>query len=287
MSAPFQLFDALDAATESALRASIERFGVLVPVTRDQHGNILDGHHRARIADELGVGIADDVVIHVKDDDEAREIARTLNTDRRHLTEEQRRPVAVELRQQGHSYRAIGGALGVSHTQARKDVEAAQLESGFQLEQPDRVKGLDGKERPAARPTPKPAPEPPSDADLLAGADWPTGPLEPAGQERADGIVSAIDRANQPPDDEQLLAAIEKRKPGATAEVNRTRVRARWSRALAGLSDLPLQDAEQVSAVLSDSELNTAAGVLDDAQRWLAKVRTARSGLRIIQGGTR
>ena len=73
-----QLFDALPAHIEDALRASIRRFGVLSPVTRDQHGRILDGHHRVRIAAEEGIGIADDVIIHVKDDDEAREIARTL-----------------------------------------------------------------------------------------------------------------------------------------------------------------------------------------------------------------
>src|SRR5579871_1928549 len=35
---PFQIMPELDAATEAAMRASILRFGVLVPVTRDQHG---------------------------------------------------------------------------------------------------------------------------------------------------------------------------------------------------------------------------------------------------------
>lgn len=76
MNAPFQLFDALPAHIEDALRASIERFGVLVPVVKDQHGNVLDGHHRARIADQLGVPYRVDVV-QVADEDEAREIART------------------------------------------------------------------------------------------------------------------------------------------------------------------------------------------------------------------
>ena len=134
MTAPYQLFDALPAHIEDALRASIQRFGVLVPVTVDQHGAMLDGHHRARIADELEVKY-DRLVRHCDDDDERREIARTLNADRRQLDEDQRRAVAVDLRKQGHSYRAIGGALGVSHTQARQDVEAARLESTFQSDQ--------------------------------------------------------------------------------------------------------------------------------------------------------
>lgn len=53
--APFQLFRNLAPPIEAALRASIYRFGVLVPIAKDQHGNILDGHQRARLADELGV----------------------------------------------------------------------------------------------------------------------------------------------------------------------------------------------------------------------------------------
>lgn len=158
VSAPYQLFDILPAHIEDALRASIRRFGVLVPVVRDQHGNTIDGHHRARLADELGVGYRVDVR-EVADADEAREIARTLNSDRRHLTDEQRRAVAAELRHQGHSYRAIGGALGVSHTQARHDVEAARLESTFQSE-PERVTRRGGGSYPARRPDPAPMPEP-------------------------------------------------------------------------------------------------------------------------------
>lgn len=58
----YQLFAALPAPVEDALRASIGRFGVLVPVVRDQHGNTIDGHHRSRIADALGVKYRVDVV---------------------------------------------------------------------------------------------------------------------------------------------------------------------------------------------------------------------------------
>lgn len=151
MSAPFQLFDALPAHIEDALRASIERFGVLVPVVKDQHGNIIDGHHRARIADQLGVPYRVDVV-QVADEDEAREIARTLNADRRQLTEEQRRAVVVELRRQGHSERAIAGALGVSKATVHRDIERAEIGSGEPIS-PDRVIRQGGGTYPARRPT--------------------------------------------------------------------------------------------------------------------------------------
>lgn len=154
----YQLFDTLDPATEAALRSSIGRWGVLVPIVKDQHGNIIDGHHRSRIADELGVEFRVDVR-DVADDDEAQAIARTLNTDRRHLDAEMRRPMAFDLRQEGHSTRAIAKALGVGQTQVRRDIEAEQLSRGAQLTVPDRTIGLDGKSRPSTRPKAEPAAE--------------------------------------------------------------------------------------------------------------------------------
>jgi hypothetical protein len=145
-----QLFDALPPHIEAALRESIARFGVLVPVFVDQDGGMLDGHHRARIADELGAPY-ERIVLTCADAAERREIARTLNADRRQLTEEQRRAVAVALRPE-HSLRAIGGALGVSATQVQRDL------AGVTDVTPERVTGLDGKSYPASRPAPVAAP---------------------------------------------------------------------------------------------------------------------------------
>jgi ParB-like chromosome segregation protein Spo0J len=42
-----QLFPPLAPEIEAALRASIEQFGVIVPVVQDQNGNLIDGHNRA------------------------------------------------------------------------------------------------------------------------------------------------------------------------------------------------------------------------------------------------
>jgi ParB family chromosome partitioning protein len=141
-----QVFGPLDAATEAALRASIVRFGVIVPVVVDQQGRILDGHHRARIAGEFAVEY-DQTIVQVADDDEAREYARTLNADRRQLTPEQRLPVVAHLRDEGHSLRAIAGAIGVSKSQVEQDV--AQLSTTGHLRTPHRTTGLDGKSYPA------------------------------------------------------------------------------------------------------------------------------------------
>lgn len=142
---PFQLFPVLDSATESALRESISRFGVLVPVAKDQHGRVLDGHQRSRIATELGVDFRVDIHVCV-DDDEAREIAHTLNADRRQMSVEQRRQVVAALRERGHSLRAIAGAVGVSQQQVSNDLATVN-----DLTVPDRIVGKDGKSRPARR----------------------------------------------------------------------------------------------------------------------------------------
>jgi ParB-like chromosome segregation protein Spo0J len=138
----YQLYRDLDEATATALRASIARFGVLVPVVIDQHGNVIDGHQRARIASELGVDYRTEQRT-VADGDEGRELARTLNEDRRALPKNERLAVVRALREDGHSTRAIAGAVGVSHTQVKRDL------AGGTSVPPRRVTGADGKSYPA------------------------------------------------------------------------------------------------------------------------------------------
>lgn len=143
----FQLFPSLEPAVEDALRESIQRFGVLVPIIYDQHDRLLDGHNRKRIADELEIECPFHVV-HVADDDQAEEIVQTINLDRRHLDAEQRREIVAALRANGHSLRAIAGAVGTSQTQVARDLEA----SGVTEVTPDEVHGKDGKRYPSRRP---------------------------------------------------------------------------------------------------------------------------------------
>lgn len=141
---PYQLFKDLSPAVESALRASIKRFGVLVPVAKDQHGNVLDGHQRLRVAGELGVDVPT-TVIEVASADEAREIARTLNEDRRAMPKAERLEVVKALREEGHTTRAIAGAVGVDHSTVIRDL------AGGASAPPARVTGLDGKSYPARK----------------------------------------------------------------------------------------------------------------------------------------
>ncbi|GEK19634.1 transcriptional regulator [Cellulomonas xylanilytica] len=115
---------------------------MLVPVLIDQHGRIIDGHHRSRIADELGVRYQP--VVHVVDDDEhAAAIAREVNLHRRHMDPEQRRAVVVALAEQGHSQVAIAEALKIGRGTLQRDIEGAHVGT-----LPDYVTAKDGKSYP-------------------------------------------------------------------------------------------------------------------------------------------
>jgi ParB-like chromosome segregation protein Spo0J len=80
----YQLLDSLRPEEYEALKADIQKRGVLVPVEKDEDGNILDGHHRTLIADSLGI---DYPVITRSFDTEAEKIEHVLkiNLLRRHL----------------------------------------------------------------------------------------------------------------------------------------------------------------------------------------------------------
>lgn len=120
--AAIQPFAQLDDDTEAALRASIKRFGVVVPIVVDQNGRIIDGHHRSRIARELNLPCPQNSR-KVRDDDDANALAYTLNSDRRQMTTEQRRNVVAELHAQGFSLRSIAEVVKVSHVTVRDDIE--------------------------------------------------------------------------------------------------------------------------------------------------------------------
>jgi len=169
----YQLYPDLEPAVEAALRSSIRRWGVIYPIVTDQAGRVIDGHHRQRIAQELGQRPKIEVR-RVRSEDEALELARTLNEDRRQLPLDQRREVVADLRSEGHSVRAIGGALGVSKSTIQDDL--TQLSGAGQLKQPETVRGLDGKARPATRPEPTRRPALAREAPLV-GVDPQAGEI--------------------------------------------------------------------------------------------------------------
>ncbi len=144
----YQVMPALGEDEYRELKEDIARRGVMVPVEFDEHGNVLDGHHRLQICEELGIKDYPKVIRAGMTEEEKRTHARKLNMARRQLSQEQRREL---IRQQlketpEKSDRQIAAGLGISHhtVSARRN----ELERTGQIAQLETNIGADGKERP-------------------------------------------------------------------------------------------------------------------------------------------
>lgn len=80
----YQFLPDLRPEEREALKKDIQKRGILIPVEKDEEGNILDGHNRDEIARELGIDCPS-VTRHFKTEQEKREHAIRLNLVRRHL----------------------------------------------------------------------------------------------------------------------------------------------------------------------------------------------------------
>lgn len=89
---------------------------IIIPY-EDDHGNILDGHHRIKICAELGITEYPKVIRAGMTDTEKRTHARKLNMARRHMTQEQRRALIKEQLKEtpGKSDRQIAAELDVDY----------------------------------------------------------------------------------------------------------------------------------------------------------------------------
>ena len=79
-----------------ALKADITERGVLVPIDVDEHGYILDGHHRYRACVELGITDFPTIVRPGLSEEDRRIFARKSNMLRRHLNRKQIRELIAE-----------------------------------------------------------------------------------------------------------------------------------------------------------------------------------------------
>jgi hypothetical protein len=86
----YQRFPDLDEADFLRLKEDIRRRGIQVPIELDQFGEILDGHHRKRIADELGLTDVPTVVRAFATEAERYRHVYALNTFRRHASKKKR-----------------------------------------------------------------------------------------------------------------------------------------------------------------------------------------------------
>lgn len=91
----YQFMPPLSPEEYAELEESIRARGVLVPVLRAAGGSVVDGHHRLRIAESLGIDCPSEY-LDERSDAELRTMAFELNLHRRHLTREQRRQLVKD-----------------------------------------------------------------------------------------------------------------------------------------------------------------------------------------------
>ena len=151
MTSNYQFLPPLSSNDYEALKADIAERGIMVPIEYDQDGNVLDGHHRLRICEELGLSEWPRITRTFASEHDKRTHARQLNLARRHLNQEQRRAlIADELRDRPErSNNQIAQALGVSDTTV--GAVRSHLEATSQIGKLETTMGADGKARPAKR----------------------------------------------------------------------------------------------------------------------------------------
>ena len=144
----YQVMPPLTAEEYNELRDDIAKRGVMVPIEYDEHGNVLDGHHRLQICEELGITDFPKVIRTGMTESEKRTHARKLNMARRQLNQEQRRELIREqLRETPElSDRQIAKAIGVSDKTVGS--QRRDMESTAEIPQFETSIGADGKERP-------------------------------------------------------------------------------------------------------------------------------------------
>jgi phage N-6-adenine-methyltransferase len=146
--AEYQTMPPLSDSEFAELKADIAARGVMVPVEYDKDGEVLDGHHRIRACQELGITDWPRIVRLGLDNAGKRLHARKLNLARRHLDQAAKRAlIEGQLRETPEiSNRQIAEGLGVSHPTVA--TVRSEMESTGKIYQLERTVGADGKSRP-------------------------------------------------------------------------------------------------------------------------------------------
>jgi ParB-like chromosome segregation protein Spo0J len=118
----FQALPPLSPEEYHDLEQDILANGILVPIIVDEHGVVIDGHHRQKIAKDHNLPPCPSVKKTGFTDTEKRSMALSLNINRRHLTREQRRALVAESLKADPqlSDREHGRRTGVSDKTATK-----------------------------------------------------------------------------------------------------------------------------------------------------------------------
>lgn len=184
----YQVMPPLTAEEYSELKSDIAQRGVMVPIEYDEHGNVLDGHHRLQICAELGINDFPKVIRAGMTEAEKRTHARKLNMARRQLNREQIAAITKQQIQETPelSDRQIARDLGGLVSNPTVSKYRKELEESGQVLNFNTSTGADGKQYPrqAARyglnlPPATTMWEAESQERARAALDIPSEPIEP------------------------------------------------------------------------------------------------------------
>lgn len=111
-----------------ALKTDIAKRGVMVPIEYDENGELLDGHHRRAICQELRIECPSVTRIGMTEDQKIEHVLN-LNLSRRHLGRQERADLHLALKNRGMSYPQIARMTGASVGTIHGDVQAFNPES--------------------------------------------------------------------------------------------------------------------------------------------------------------
>ena len=155
----YQVMPPLSSEEYQELHDDIKVNGVLEPIHVDEEGVVIDGHHRSKIANELGIPCP--VITHDDLDDAGkRSLAFTLNLKRRHLNREQRRALIAESLKSDPqlSNREHARRTGANH-ETVGSVRKGMVGSGA-LAEIANATASDGRSYPLSRPATQAQPQP-------------------------------------------------------------------------------------------------------------------------------
>jgi ParB-like chromosome segregation protein Spo0J len=137
---PYRVLPPLTTNEYAALKADIAAHGLGVPIETDEDGNILDGEHRHKACRELGILNPPCIVRPGFTEDQKLEHVLALNLRRRHVSKQELRNIAEELRKRGWTQDQISATLSVSQKTVSNWLAESRNSTELQF-----VMGKDGK----------------------------------------------------------------------------------------------------------------------------------------------
>ena len=103
------LFPRTSKEEDEGLSESIREIGVKLPALTDENRGVIDGVRRLRAAAAHKLKAVPFIILPGLDENAKKHLAIKLNAQRRHMTQDQRLKLAIDLRKDGLSLRQITG----------------------------------------------------------------------------------------------------------------------------------------------------------------------------------